>query len=584
MVTTRLIRCTVLALLTVAFGLLSACASPQTSLSISSALPALSARSSAPLAAPTGTPGPSTLPALTNALTKTAAATVLRMTEAITASLSLMGIPGAAGDTPVLLLRVETQVNGKDSHSLAQGFLASFLGADPDKGLETIVVGGQTYVHGPLPLLDAPEDQWYLLDSSSGTLTMGDPVEQLQKISTAGGDWSLYKLLRKGDTFDGQACDVYGTGQQEGADAVKTVLGIPDDPSSPGSGLDVDSAAMEIAVCADGYVHSVTANLTSHSSTTPTTSSRADIVIRLRDFGGNIVIAAPDKFVKPTPSDVTVTTRATETRSPATPGATTLYAYVGYDGEWEGETADGSSISFEISDNRLTYVNLAYSVRSGNCYLSGSYSATPQQAEIATRGFAIQLNDSDRKQYDFSGTFSSATQVSGTLSVKGTTESCGPIDFQSTWTAARTLPTPTPAPRRDTPPLLQTPTPTYTRAATLARTPTRAPTPLPKADVSVVLAGLVDALNKRDVDTALTFFGEDPLVDWGTETSMDLEELRTLLTNLVKRNVTYEISNVQSVGGTIAYFTLKEIGTGGKSHTNSNAITGDGKIEILGIQ
>jgi hypothetical protein len=91
-------------------------------------------------------------------------------------------------------------------------------------------------------------------------------------------------------------------------------------------------------------------------------------------------------------------------------------------------------ISFTVDNGQVTFVNLGYSVQSDGCSLSGSLSKSVTE-QIAANAFSILLSDDDGKAYAFAGTLTADGKASGTINVKGTSQSCGAFDSKATWQA-----------------------------------------------------------------------------------------------------------------------------------------------------
>jgi hypothetical protein len=171
---------------------------------------------------------------------------------------------------------------------------------------------------------------------------------------------------------------------------------------------------------------------------------------------------------------------------------------------------------------------------------------------VSQSAFTIQLTDSDGKQFTFTGTFVSNTQASGTLQVKGPTNSCGAIDAKSTWTAQIA-----PAASSDT---------TTSPSATV---------PQFASDADVVRA-FFDALNAKDVDAALALVDDNLIYTFGSTNGIGTDDLGVYLNSQVSRGATYQLSNVQAKVASVE-FTVKV----GATSFKGSAMFQDGKIVIL---
>ena len=131
--------------------------------------------------------------ALKRAIAKTAPVTVYRMDMDMSAKGALtsgLGGSTAAGSQQELsVLALAAEINGKDAHFTLKGLFSSFMGADTDKGVELIVVAGKTYMHGPLPMMGANEDKWYVTTDTQTTGSLAQMARSskysIQRIATA---------------------------------------------------------------------------------------------------------------------------------------------------------------------------------------------------------------------------------------------------------------------------------------------------------------------------------------------------------------------------------------------------------------
>jgi ketosteroid isomerase-like protein len=385
------------------------------------------------------------------------------------------------------------------------------LSDDPTKGIEVTQVGGKMYVHGPASALNAPKDDWYVLDSNSGfTMNVSVP-DQLDSLVAANGDWSRFQKSRN-ETFDGKKCDVYSAGKEAAGAIIETV-------SKPMlTALVADSGSVEMWVCDDGYLHQVNASVQAHDSTTPAKAGKIDLAFHIFEQDGNITIAAPaNPLVAVSANSAAPTAAPIPTQPAASSGQS---APAGYAGDWNGTTSSADTpISFTVENKQVTFVNLSYSVQSGGCSLSGSLSKTVQ-APIAGKSFTTQFTDDDGKQYLFAGTFASGKDANGTIEVKGTSTICGTFDAKATWTAKNA-----PADAQPTP-----------SASTGSPQPGGATSSLDSMDV---LLGFFDAINANDLDTAMTLVQDDVIMTAGSTIIIGKADLKTYLQKQAAQNVTY---------------------------------------------
>ena len=480
------------------------------------------------------------------AFSKTKSLTVYKVSEKISGSGPLAQL---APDIPApsVLLGEEGVFNGDDFHVKMTGLPAMLFGDDPTKGLEEIQVGGKTYVHGPASALGAPKDSWYLIDPSSGFSNSFSLQKNLDLIA-GNGDWSHFTKSRSGESMDGQKCDVY-TADKDGAgekfaSLMKSVM----------SPIAIDSGSAEVWVCDDGYLHAFNGSVEAHDQATPSKTGKIELAAHFFDASVPNNIAAPADAIAATSSNSAAPSSPT-TSSQSAPGSSQAAA-TSINGHWDGNTSTDTPISFDVSDGQITYVNVGYFVPPG---CSGSYGTTPDSGTISGNSFSIQLT-SDQKQFTFAGTFSSNTEASGTLKVKGTNSVCGAIDVQSKWTAknggadsnAATQPTEPPA-------------------SSSAGSPSTS-----DADT---LQAFFDAVNANDVDTALASVDDNVIYTFGSATCIGKDDLKTYLDSQTELGTTFQLSNVQDNIASVD-FTAQ---AGGKTY-QGQAMFQDGVIVILKLK
>ncbi|MBZ5535632.1 MAG: pre-peptidase C-terminal domain-containing protein [Acidobacteriia bacterium] len=86
------------------------------------------------------------------------------------------------------------------------------------------------------------------------------------------------------------------------------------------------------------------------------------------------------------------------------------------DGNWSGNTGQGKSITFTVSNNRISSLSFGGSVSSGGC--SGDFTVTMSTMSVAISGNSFSVNSPSSAPYaisfTLSGTFSSNSNASGT--------------------------------------------------------------------------------------------------------------------------------------------------------------------------
>ena len=200
---------------------------------------------------------------------------------------SLTGTPGPANQE-LSFFNMSGATNGKDQQMAMKGLLGAFLGGDPSKGFETMTVGGKTYIRGPVPMLGATENKWYVSDNQANVSPM--QTDSLLGKSDPNMDWTAFKKVST-ESLDKRSCDVYG------ADKATTMkmfssLSLKDVPNQDALN-NLDSADIKFWICDDGYVHQMTMNMAGHDAKTPSQTFSFVVKIHLYDFNSAIKITAP---------------------------------------------------------------------------------------------------------------------------------------------------------------------------------------------------------------------------------------------------------------------------------------------------
>jgi hypothetical protein len=255
------------------------------------------------------------------AFAKTKTASAFKVSEKLSGSGTIVQLsPGMP--TSVVLNGLDGEFKGKDYHVKLSGLAGSLFSDDPTKGIEVTQIGGKTYVHGPASALNAPQDNWYVLDSNSGfTMSVSVP-DNLDSLAATNGDWSRFQKSRS-DSLDGRKCDVYSAGKEAAGATIATVS------QSFLKSVVAESGSVEMWICDDGYLHLLNASVQAHDETTPAKTGKIDLTFHIFEQGGNIVVAAPANALaavssngaaptseptsppdaQPTPDDSTTTTQ-----------------------------------------------------------------------------------------------------------------------------------------------------------------------------------------------------------------------------------------------------------------------------------
>lgn len=255
----------------------------------------------APLA-PNVTPGatatrhatvPSAGPIVT-ARNKTQAAATYRIEFQMTVTGNLPDLPPAwqaAQGAPII--SVTAAISGKDSHIKLQGLFTMLVTGDPTKPLEILTVGGKTYLHGPLPLLGAPENKWYISSGQAQfSIDVNESTPNLPNDTTI--DWNAFKKTTI-EVLDGRRCDVY-VGDKNTTmqlfDAIVTGIVQQQDVLS-----NITNATTKFWICDDGYLHQLLMNIEGSPPDQPSEKVGSQIRMHIWDFNANIKLTPPANAV-----------------------------------------------------------------------------------------------------------------------------------------------------------------------------------------------------------------------------------------------------------------------------------------------
>ncbi len=270
--------------------------------------PAPTATPLPPTIAPTATPPPTAIPPtqapssatgsiLLKALTKAKEANSYRVELSMTGlgDLGNIGIPTPEAGTenePITLVALTGEVNGKDAHFTLEGMLTALLGMDPSKTFEVITVDGQAYLKGPVPLLGAHEEKWYVAPASAASFAEPPltPAKFLDSFGEAGISPADFKQAGS-ETLDGQACQVYAGDKSAVMNAFNKLSGAG---GATQEDLDsIDRAEFKFWVCADGFVHQIKMFVEGHEKDKPDQKGSFEILMKLTDFNADIKITPP---------------------------------------------------------------------------------------------------------------------------------------------------------------------------------------------------------------------------------------------------------------------------------------------------
>lgn len=254
---------------------------------------------------PTAVPPPTTASAtavttggtLVEALDAVKAATAYKVDLTMTGRGSFMAaggptpVPGAE-DTPIILVNMQGQVDGKNAHFVLQGLLTSFLGIEPDQKFEVISAGGNAYLKGPVPLLGALEEKWYLAPPEAASVAQPPltPGSFLDSFSEAGINPADFKSAGT-ESLDGQSCEVFAGDRAAVVNAFGKLGGATG--ASQKDLESIDNAEFKFWVCPDGYLHQVKMLIEGHDPADATQKGAFEIMMKITDFGASTTIEAP---------------------------------------------------------------------------------------------------------------------------------------------------------------------------------------------------------------------------------------------------------------------------------------------------
>lgn len=262
-------------------------------------VPATSAPSIAPptptLVIPPATPTSPHTGAILAALSKAGSATSYRMEFTMTVRGGLGGAGTPTKDQELTMLNVSGELSGKDSQVTMRGLAAAALSGDPNRPVEMISAAGKNFIHGPVPLLGAKENRWYVLPAGQATsYSSASPNEFLSIF--AGKESELGKLSPFGsETLDGLKCQVYSADKNAAISAFmslspNTFLSQGDLSLLQASPVD---AEYRVWTCSDGYFHQLVMGMSGKDSQRASQSVSIRMVLRFRDFGKSIKITPP---------------------------------------------------------------------------------------------------------------------------------------------------------------------------------------------------------------------------------------------------------------------------------------------------
>ncbi len=246
--------------------------------------------------APTAAPSliePAKASTLFTAIKKVVAANTFRA-ELDLKGKGFLGLSGddTKPDPETLLFNLKGDFKGTEAHYVLKGFLTTLLGVDVDKGIEAMLTGDKAYVHGPVGLLGAGDDKWYVLESDqSEAITPPFLVNDfLVSLGNSNADLTTFKKVGA-ETLDSKKCDIFGSTVSEAKKVVSALTpgALPgvDDQSA------ISAADVKFSLCEDGYLHKVLMSVTSIGKEQADQKTDFVVTMHLYDFNAAITIAPP---------------------------------------------------------------------------------------------------------------------------------------------------------------------------------------------------------------------------------------------------------------------------------------------------
>ncbi len=265
-----------------------------------------------PTAAPTDTPAPPTatptLVVQAKPTTEAAGAILAAMDKGRMAKsyrldigMSMKGdlgqlTAGGAKDQEVSLVSMTGEVNDNNSHITLKGIIGVMFSGDPTKGIEMINIGNKSYVRGPVPLLGAKDNRWYVLAAAQAESTKSKLGSADIYGNFLGKQQDFATLTPAGaESLDGVNCNMYSASKE---DAINAFLGLgatPDISREDWSLIqkNVKTSEYKVWVCDDGYLHQVRINIDAQDESKSGQAFGMKLSVHAYDFGKDLKISAP---------------------------------------------------------------------------------------------------------------------------------------------------------------------------------------------------------------------------------------------------------------------------------------------------
>jgi hypothetical protein len=239
---------------------------------------------------PTPRPTTQASSAILTALSKSQTVNVYRLQM----DMSAKGvITGTSATQEMSLINMTAEVNNKDVHIAMKGMVAVLFTGDPNAAFEMMSVGGKEYVKGPMPLLGAKENKWYVLPNPQGTSSMSTTPEEFYG-TFLNGDVDLYSFTKtRTESLDRLQCDVYSASPTEAMRAFTSLSPDLNLTNAQIQQLEQIQGKAELAlwICADGFVHQMRMGMEGKDATGKT--GGFNMTFHVYDFNSPINIIPP---------------------------------------------------------------------------------------------------------------------------------------------------------------------------------------------------------------------------------------------------------------------------------------------------
>ncbi len=205
---------------------------------------------------------------------------------------TLPGSDDATGQFTLMHISGKMDLKTCSADVTMKGLLGLTAGADPNKGMEFLVVGDKQYLRGPAPLMGVPDDQWYVskTDTNVSCSTTPKKTDPAGPFGDKNPDWNRFTKTGQ-ETIDGQACDVYSA-DSNGALQLLKALGFDDIKNMDGL-KQLDTADAKLWVCADGYLHQLQLNASKRPPAGLPGTLGLQVFMHVSDYDKPVILTPP---------------------------------------------------------------------------------------------------------------------------------------------------------------------------------------------------------------------------------------------------------------------------------------------------